>query len=133
PGVGARGSPPAGPAAEPSPTEPRHIDVTKLPVNVSDSLRFARCPFGVGPLRPCLIALMRDPERDEPIGIQRIALELREGRVCKVDRFTLGRIGAIKLWPAGSHLVVGEDLETTLAAATRIPYRGGALQPAWSV
>ena len=34
-----------------------------------------------GPLRPCLLALMRDPESDQPIGIQRIALELREGRV----------------------------------------------------
>ena len=102
-------------------------------MNISDSLRFlARCPFGAGPLRPCLLALMRDPESDQPIGIQRIALELREGQVCKVDRFALGRIGAVKLWPAGAQLVVGEGLETTLAAATRIPYRGAPLQPAWS-
>ena len=28
--------------------------------------------------------------------------------------------------------MVGEGLETTLAAATRIPYRGAPLQPAWS-
>ena len=38
----------------------------------------------------------------------------------------------VKLWPAGSQLVVGEGLETTLAAATRIPYRGAPLQPAWA-
>jgi Toprim domain len=38
----------------------------------------------------------------------------------------------IKLWPAGSQLVVGEGLETTLAAATRIPYSGAPLRPAWA-
>ena len=55
------------PAPSPSATSPRPagIDIAKLPVNVSDSLRFlARCPFGAGPLRPCLLALMRDPESD---------------------------------------------------------------------
>jgi Toprim domain len=74
----------------------------------------------------------RDPETDQPVGIQRIALELREGRIHKIDRFALGRTGVVKLWPAGSQLVVGEGLETTLAAATRIPYHGAPLQPAWS-
>ena len=29
--------------------------------------------------------------------------------------------------------MIGEGLETTLAAATRLPYRGGVLRPAWSV
>jgi hypothetical protein len=38
----------------------------------------------------------------------------------------------VKLWPAGDQLVVGEGIETTLAAATRISYRGAALTPAWS-
>ena len=128
-----QGIPIAGTLAERYLAETRRIDVSRLPGNISDSLRFlARCPFGAGPLRPCLLALMRDPETDQPIGIQRIALELREGQVCKVDRFALGRTGVIKLWPAGAQLVVGEGLETTLAAATRIPYRGAPLQPAWS-
>jgi Toprim domain-containing protein len=49
-----------------------------------------------------------------------------------VDRFAFGRMGVIKLWPAGPHLVVGEGLETTLAAATRIPYGGAPLRPAWA-
>ena len=44
----------------------------------------------------------------------------------------LGRAGAVKLWPAGAQLVVGEGIETVLAAATRIPYRGAPLRPAWS-
>jgi hypothetical protein len=82
---------------------------------------------------PCLIALMRDPLTDEPVGIQRIALEHQDGKIEKIDRRMLGRAGVVKLWPAGSRLVVGEGIETTLAAATRIPYHDAPLQPAWSV
>jgi Toprim domain len=37
-----------------------------------------------------------------------------------------------KLWPAETQLVVGEGLETTLAAATRIPYANESLTPAWA-
>jgi DNA polymerase family A/Toprim domain/CHC2 zinc finger len=129
----AQAMPIAGTLAERYLAETRHIDLTRLPGHCSDSLRFlARCPFGVGPLRPCLLALMRDPENDQPTGIQRIGLELREGKVDKIDRFALGRVGVIKLWPAAAQLVVGEGLETTLAAASRIPYHGAPLQPAWS-
>ena len=128
-----QGIPIAGTLAERYLAETRRIDVSKLPVNVSDSLRFlARCPFGAQ-LKPCLLALMQDPESDQPIGIQRIGLECQRGKVRKLERMALGRVGAVKIWPAGAQLVVGEGLETTLAAATRIPYRGGAVQPAWSV
>jgi Toprim domain len=45
----------------------------------------------------------------------------------------LGCAGAVKLWPAGSTLVVGEGVETVLAAATRIPYRDASLRPAWAL
>jgi hypothetical protein len=38
----------------------------------------------------------------------------------------------VKFWPAGEQLVVGEGIETVLAAATRISYRSAALTPAWS-
>jgi hypothetical protein len=100
--------------------ETRHIDVTKLPSDIHHSLRFhPHCVFGSS-TRPCLIALMRDPLGDGPVGIQRIALELCEGRVEKTERRMLGRAGVVKLYPAGEHLVVGEGIETTLAAATRI-------------
>ena len=44
----------------------------------------------------------------------------------------LGASGAVKLWPAGETLVIGEGLETVLAAATRLSYHDKPLQPAWS-
>ena len=113
--------------------ETRHIDVTKLPADIHRALRFhPRCVFGPGTYLPCLIALMRDPLTDAPVGIQRIALERRNGRIEKIDRRMLGRAGVVKLWPATSTLVVGEGLETVLAAATRIPHPGRPLVPAWA-
>ena len=72
---------------------------------------------------------MRNPVTDEPVGIQRVALT-SEGD--KIDRRMLGNGGAVKLWPAEAQLVIGEGIETTLAAATRISYRGGPLRPAWA-
>jgi hypothetical protein len=113
--------------------ETRHIDISKLPDDIHRSLRFhPNCAFGPGTHLPCLIALMRDPLTDEPVGIQRIALEHRDGRIEKVGRRMLGRAGVVKLWPAGSTLVVGEGLETVLAAASRIAYVGARLTPAWA-
>jgi DNA polymerase len=113
--------------------ETRGIDVTKLPADVHRSLRFhPNCVFGPGAHLPCLIALMRDPLTDAPAGIQRIALEHRDGRIEKVDRRMLGHVGVVKLWPAGSSLVLGEGLETVVAAATCVPYHGAFLQPAWA-
>ena len=110
----------------------RHIDVTRLPEDIYRSLRFhPNCVFGPAHL-PCLIALMRDPLTDEPVGIQRTALEHRNGKIEKIDRRMLGRAGVVKLWPAGPQLVVGEGLETVLAVATRIPYAGESLTPAWA-
>jgi DNA polymerase len=112
--------------------ETRHIDLTQLPEDLHRSLRFhPHCVFGQAHV-PCLIALMRDPLTDEPCGIQRTALEVRNGRVEKVDRRMLGRAGVVKIWPASSQLVVGEGLETVLAAATRIPFEDAPLTPAWA-
>jgi DNA polymerase len=113
--------------------ETRHIDITKLPTNIHHSLRFhPRCVFGSGTQLPCLIALMRDPLTDAPVGIQRIALEERNGRIEKIDRRMLGRAGVVKLWQPGKQLIIGEGLETVLAAATRIPFHGAPLTPAWA-
>ena len=113
--------------------ETRQIDVTKLPEDIHRSLRFhPNCVFGPGIHLPCLIALMRDPITDDPVGIQRVALEHRDGRIEKIERRMLGRTGVVKLWPAGPQLVVGEGLETVLAAATRIPYADAPLTPAWA-
>jgi hypothetical protein len=113
--------------------ETRHIDVSRLPEDIYRSLRFHQhCVFGPGTHLPCLIALMRDPLSDEPVGIQRVALEHLNGKIEKIERRMLGRAGVVKLWPAGAQLVVGEGLETVLAAATRVLYYGAPLQPAWS-
>jgi hypothetical protein len=112
--------------------ETRGIDITKLPADIHSSLRFhPACVFGSS-TRPCLIGLMRDPVTDAPVGIQRVALEHQDGRIVKLERRMLGHAGVIKLWSAGSSLAVGEGLETTLAAATRVLYRGVFLQPAWA-
>ncbi len=73
---------------------------------------------------------------NEPSAIHRIALAA-DGN--KLYRAALGPIGAgaIKLWGdddvmAARRLVVGEGLETTLAAAT-LEHRGTQLRPAWSM
>jgi hypothetical protein len=111
----------------------RGVDISKLPQDIHRSLRFhPNCVFGPGAHLPCLLALMRDPLSDEPLGIQRVALEHRDGRIEKINRRMLGRAGVVKLWPADTQLVVGEGLETVLSAATRIPYAGAPLTPAWA-
>ena len=106
---------------------------TQLPPTIHEALRFhPNCVFGAGARHPCIVALMRDPVTDAPVGIHRIGLAQENGAITKIDRKALGRMGVVKLWPAGEQLVVGEGIETVLAAATRISYRGAALTPAWS-
>ncbi len=100
-------------------------------ISKSGSLRFhPDCPFGPGTRYPCLIALMRNPISGQPTGIHRTALT---PDAQKIDRMMLGPAGVVQLWPAGRVLVIGEGLETTLAAATRLPYRGAPLRPAWAM
>jgi hypothetical protein len=109
----------------------RGVDLAALPAAIDDVLRFhPRCPFGSGLQHPCLVALMRNAVTDAPTGIHRIALT---PEASKIERWTLGNSGMVKLWPAGTQLVVGEGLETVLAAASRIPYDDKPLQPAWAV
>jgi hypothetical protein len=115
--------------------ETRGIEISKLPPTLHDVLRFhPRCAFGPGVRRPCIIALMRDPVTDAPVGIHRIGLMEVNGKVDRIRRMALGRLGMVKLWPlnGSDHLVAGEGIETVLAAATRISYRGAPLTPAWS-
>jgi DNA polymerase len=110
--------------------ETRGIDLDLLPDDVDDVLRFhPNCVFGPSTRHPCLITLMRDARGNAPIGIQRTALT---PEAKKIDRRMLGLSGVVKLWPASSSLVVGEGLETVLAAATRLDYRGEPLRPAWA-
>jgi len=115
--------------------ETRAIDVSKLPPTIKSVLRFhPNCVFGAGERHPCIVALMQDPLTDAVTGIHRIGLRQDNGAILKIDRKALGHMGVVKLWPAdgSDQLVVGEGIETVLAAATRIPYRGAPLTPAWS-
>jgi hypothetical protein len=109
--------------------------ITRGPTHPENILRFhPHCPFG-GETHPCLIALFRDVETDEPAGIHRIALtpELLAG-TAKVQRRMLGqwpRPRAFKLWSAGTTLTIGEGIETCLGAAT-LCHRGAPLRP-WAL
>ena len=112
--------------------ETRKIAVERLPDAISDSLRFYdQCPYGKGVKHPCLIALMTAPD-GTPCGIHRIALAEVDGKVDRIGRMALGAMGTVRLWPANGRLVVGEGIETMLAAATRIPHHGQPLTPAWA-
>ena len=112
-------------------SETRGIDVGKLPADIHESLRFhPRCPFG-SDTAPCILALMRDPLGDTPVGIHRIGLKSADGKVSKLDRRALGQMGVVKLWPANGTLTIGEGIETVLAAATRLSHET-PLIPAWS-
>ena len=114
----------------------RGIDADMLPTDDA-ALRFhPRCPFGPGTSAPCLIALYRDVETDAPAGIHRIALTddvlFAAGEVRRRTLGTWSTPRAIKLWPAGDQLFLGEGIETVLAAATRLQYRGVPMRPAWA-
>jgi DNA polymerase I-like protein with 3'-5' exonuclease and polymerase domains len=121
-------------------SEIRGIDIDALPPDIDEALRFhPKCSFDSG-RHLCLLALFRDVETDEPAGIHRIALT---PEAQKIDRRMLGRWPrprAIKLWSlirieaSGRPLYLGEGIETTLAAATRLrdPSRNRPMWPAWA-
>jgi putative DNA primase/helicase len=100
--------------------------------DLDDSLGFhPTCRFG-GDRLPCMVALVRGIETDEPQAIHRTALNLGP-RPEKIDRLSLGPVagGAIKLSLDGdvTHgLLIGEGIETTLSASRVLGFR-----PAWSV
>jgi len=128
----AESKPIAGTLAERYLAETRKLDLPLLPDGVGEVLRFhPRCPFGAnGTRHPCLVALFRDVETNEPAGIHRIGLT---AAAAKIKRLTLGRWAgarAIKLWSAATHkLSIGEGIETVLAAL-----RTGAITPpAWAM
>lgn len=102
----------------------------EVPGEALEVLRFhPRCPWEIG-TRPAMVALIRDIITDEPIGIHRTALSADGSKIApKVLGLKGG--GAIKLSPlmgAGSELLIGEGIETTLSASIL-----GFGSPAWSV
>ena len=123
----------AGTIAERYLAQTRAMDVSRLPADIHETLRFhERCPFGARMWHPCLIALMRDPKTDAPTGIHRIALRQDGNTIAKIERLALGQMGVVKLWQPNGSLVVGEGIETTLAAAIHFAHAGTPLTPAWS-
>jgi hypothetical protein len=97
-----------------------------------ESLGFhSSCPFD-GERLPCMVALVRNIQTDEPQAIHRTALKLGP-RPERIGRLSLGPIagGAIKLSLDGdvTHgLLIGEGVETVLSASLRFKFR-----PCWSV
>jgi phage/plasmid primase-like uncharacterized protein len=106
----------------------RGIDVDSAPED--GSLRFhPRCLFD-DELTPCVVARFTTVIGNEPRGIWRRPIDGRKPK-------TLGPMAGcvIRLWPNDAvqrRLVIGEGIETALAAATRITHRGTLLQPAWA-
>jgi putative DNA primase/helicase len=114
----------------------RGIALGKLPSRIGPGLRWhPRCPWGTGGARHgCMVALWTDAMSGEPRAIHRTAIT---DAGAKVGRKTLGPNGGcvVRLWPdeeVERGLVIGEGIETTLAAATRIQHRGTRLTPAWA-
>jgi phage/plasmid primase-like uncharacterized protein len=113
--------------------------IHKLPPDAGEVLRFhSHCVFGRDGdewrFLPCLIALVRDVITNAPKAVIRTALT-PDGK--KIARMAFGPTagGAVKLWGdewVSTGLVVGEGVETVLAAAQR-SYLGTLLQPAWAV
>jgi phage/plasmid primase-like uncharacterized protein len=113
----------------------RGVVLEALPSRINEALRFhPDCPWH-DERRMCLVALWTDTISGEARAIHR--------RVITPDGGKLGHWRAwgpttgcvIRLWPdddVSQSLVLGEGVETVLAAATRIAHRGTLLQPAWA-
>jgi len=87
-----------------------------------------RCIWEGGAI-PCVIARFTDIT-GEPGGIHRRPIN---GEMARSLGRTKGCV--VRLWPdeeITNGLVIGEGIETTLAAATRIVWRGTLLRPVWA-
>jgi phage/plasmid primase-like uncharacterized protein len=87
------------------------------------------CPWELG-TKSCVMARYTDTVTGKPRGIWRRPITGEKPR-------SLGPMAGcvIRLWPddaVNEGLVIGEGIETTLAAATRIEHRGTLLHPAWA-
>lgn len=106
----------------------RGIPLEDVPKGV---LRFhPQCPWQTWKVG-CVLARYSDAVTGEPRGIWRRIVEVG----VSVTPMTLGpQAGCvIRLFPeVGKRLVIGEGIETTLAAATRLTFRGKPMRPAWA-
>jgi hypothetical protein len=101
-------------------------------VRIDEAIGFhPACPFGDERL-PCMIALVRNIETNEPQAIHRTALKLGPAPD-RIDRLSLGPTGngAVMLSPfdeVTTGLMLGEGIETALSAAVKFKFH-----PVWSV
>jgi len=87
------------------------------------------CPWEGG-TAPCIVARYTDAATVEPRGIWRRPLTGEKPKSLGPNASAV-----IRLWPddfVEQGLVLGEGIETTLAAATRITHQGAYLRPAWA-
>ena len=112
----------------------RGIHLRALPRDCYHVLRWhPNCQWQKG-RHGSMVALFTDAVTGEPKAIHRTAITPAGD---KVDRRSLGPNAGcvIRLWPDEEvldGLVLGEGIETTLAAATRMEHRGTLLRPAWA-
>jgi hypothetical protein len=112
----------------------RGIDFARLTHGLGEALRWhPSCPWE-GSKHGALIGLMTDATTGEAKAIHRTAITA-DGR--KIVKKMLGPAAGciIRLWPdetVTTGLVLGEGIETTLAAATRLDHKGTSLIPAWA-
>ena len=108
--------------------ERRGIDINAVP-NHGDLRWHPRCPWEGG-TRPCIVGGYTTAEGNQQRGIWRRPID---GSKPKALGPTTECV--IRLWPDDAietGLVLGEGVETTLAAATNIKRRDTLLQPAWA-
>jgi hypothetical protein len=112
----------------------RGISLQKLPEGIGEALRWhPSCPWEGG-RHGAMVPLMTDAITGEPRAIHRTAIT-SQGQ--KAGKKMLGPSGGcvVRLWPdetVTTGIVLGEGIETTLAAATRLNQKGTALIPAWA-
>lgn len=112
----------------------RGIDRERLPGDVGRALRWHRECRWEGSTTGAIIALLTDAITGEPRAIHRTAVT-HAGE--KIGKKMLGPAAGcvVRLWPdeaVTTGLVLGEGIETTLVAATRIEHKATRLAPAWA-
>lgn len=112
----------------------RGIDLSRLPEGIGDALRWHPACAWEGGRHGAMIGLLTDAQSCKPKAIHRTAITT-QGQ--KIGKKMLGPSNGcvVRLWPdeaITTGLVLGEGIETTLAAATRMDHRGTSLIPAWA-
>jgi hypothetical protein len=89
-----------------------------------------KCPWKGSETAACVVSRFTDAITGEQCGVHRRPIN---GEMARSLGRTKGCV--VRLWPddaVSTGLVIGEGIETTLAAATRITHRGTLLAPAWA-